>query len=135
MLKKIACITSLTFSWMHGMDKPVSESDRHAASLIAIAARVHYEAEKYEARQVAVPVAIRVPHNGQVASVFSHMGVMEQRLGQIEEDLKRFAIYEKYSNNCKDILYLISSNTTVGDEQSRNKDFLFMKAYLDKKSK
>ncbi len=115
------------FSSIYPMDKSISESDQHEVDLIAIAARVHYEAE-----QIEIPVAIRIPHNGQASSIFSHMGAMERRLGQIEEDLKRLAIYEKYSKTRRDILYTIANNSTVGDEQSRTKDFLFMKAYIDK---
>jgi len=124
------CLTFIIFLSIYGMDeKFMSQADRHEATLIAIAARVHYEAERAE-----VPVAIRLPHNGQISSIFSHMGLMEQRLGQIEDRLKRLEIYEKYNEQSQEILYTITKSTKIGSENSRTQDFLFMKAHFDKKS-
>jgi len=115
----------VSFSWIHAMDsKLASDADYHQASLIAIAARVHYEAERIE-----IPVAIRVPHNSEVTSIFSHMVAMEKKLSQLEDRLKRLEIYEKYNESGQDILYKICNNKSIGDEASRTKDFLFMRQF------
>ena len=104
---------------MYGMDKKfVSEADRHESTIIAIAARAHYEAERVE-----IPVAIQVPHHSQASSIFSCMQLIEQRLSAIEERLKYLEICEKYNVKSQEILYVIANNTTIGNEKSRTHDF------------